>query len=218
MGSTDHSLLMSCAPDVHHFLVVGSTNSTLDLEALATDIKCNVISENPELQVKNTFLTYEFGDPPLERLPRSYSDTDLHRLSNDNLDPLFANSDVIGLDSKHSGTSSSVSKSEVSSSSGNTVTEIRVGTQVVQAQKGNGSVSQGTGVMRLSDYNNLPVDERGVRLSAASHIHGDDQRRPKCRKCAFHMDNIKPGKMCKNGALCDFCHGQHKRPFKHLVK
>jgi len=221
MGSTDHSLLMSCSPDVHHFLVVGPTNSTLDLEALATNIRYMKISE--QLEIKNTFLTLnESSGMQAEGRQRSSSDTDLHRLSNDLGDPVFGNDNVSGPSSKitsNSGTSTSLSisamNSEVSEPSGGSVSQVRLGTHAVLGQDGR-FVTQGTSVIHFSDFSKLPIDASGIRLSAASVVHEDEGRGPNCRKCAFFSKvPIKSAKMCKSGALCDFCHGSHKRPFIH---
>jgi len=55
LGSTNHSLLLSCALDAKHFLVLNATNSTVDeMKAAAA---CNKAAEAVEkLEVKNTLL------------------------------------------------------------------------------------------------------------------------------------------------------------------
>lgn len=62
----------------------------------------------------------------------------------------------------------------------------------------------------LSDYERLPTDALGRKLSFGSLLHGS--REGKCRVCAFSThSSLTRGRVCKNGALCDFCHVGHKR-------
>jgi len=223
--------LMCSAQDASHFLVVNSSNSTVNLKTLAVGGKAVEASDNPKMQIKNTFINVEVetekepSDQMRGGIPRSYSDTDIRRLAvelemeedRSVPQPLFANDDMLDLSSNHSSaltsksrTSSFLAKSEVSSLSGGSVNEVRVGTQPVITEDGR-QLSEATQVVQLTDYNNLPVNEFGVRLPAASVNH-QPGRRSRCRKCAFYNTfSIKKGKSCKNGALCDFCHETHDR-------
>jgi len=161
-------------------------------------------------------------------VPRSYSDSDIQKLAieldiNEDRNigvPVFSKDDMLDLSSNHSSTlshltsksraSSFLAKSEVSSISGGSVHQVRLGTQPCLDEEGN-QVSKATTEFRLSEYNELPVNEFGVRLSAASSQH-QPGKRSRCRKCAFYNTfSMKRGKVCKNGALCDFCHDSHDR-------
>lgn len=228
LGRPDHSLLMSS--DATHFVVVNAINSTLDMKAIA---KCDKVAQRaePAMEIKNTFLEYkdETDDGAGVRgIPRSYSDSDIQKLAfeldlNEDRNvgmPVFSKDDMLDLSSNHSSTlshltsksraSSFLAKSEVSSISGGSVHQVRLGTQPCLDEEGN-QVSKATTEFRLSEYNELPVNEFGVRLSAASSQH-QPGKRSRCRKCAFYNTfSIKRGKVCKNGALCDFCHDSHDR-------
>lgn len=214
VGSTHHSLLMACAIDAKHFSVVDCSNSTLDLKAQA---QCKVVteaSESPKMEIKNTFIDLQ-SQVETEALhwmregrPRSNSETDIQKLAslnaNDEMSEVSSN-----VTSKSRASSFSL-KSEVSSMSGGSVTEVRLGTQAVMSEDGT-LTSESTDVIHAADYYKLPVDDFGVRLSAASVYH-QRGRKKQCRKCAFHnIASFQKGKLCRYGALCDFCHGPHQR-------
>lgn len=230
VGSTHNSLLISGSLDAKNFLVVDPTNSSVDSKALGQRDNFIEIAETAEgprnkmqVEVKNTFITVE---PQCEKeevgIPRSYSDSDIQRLvaaqemmeAEMRYKPPFAQGDLashhtssLSSESK-SNISSLWSKSEASSLSGDSVTQVRVGTQVIQTEDGH-KKTNGTALIKLTEFNALHVNEAGVRLPAASVIHKHG-RRPTCRKCAFYnpMGKTKES-VCKNGALCDFCHGPH---------
>jgi len=226
VGSTDHSLLMSCSENSSHFVVINSLNSTLNLKALADSNRASETSEVPKMEIKNTFINVEVKeekearDEMLAGIPRSYSDTDMKRLAMalemeeaqhfPQSKPIF-DTDVLDLSSNHSSTLTSKSRaSYVSSMSGGSITGIRVGTTPVINEEGK-LTSKSSNQINLSDYANLPVNEAGTRLTAASVNH-QPGRRSKCHKCAFYNTfSFKKGKVCKNGALCDFCHETHDR-------
>jgi len=226
IGSTDHSLLMSSAQDSSHFLVINSTNSTVDLKARADGATVSATCEIPKMEIKNTFITYEESkNEKLAGIPRSYSDTDMRKLAMaiemeadypfPTGKPILGTDDVLDLSSNHSSTvgSTLTSKSRasyVSSMSGGSITGIRVGTTIGMDNQGQ-LTSKGSDQIVLSDYAKLPVNAQGIRISAASANH-QPGRRSKCHKCAFYNTfSFKKGKVCKNGALCDFCHETHDR-------
>jgi len=227
VGSTDHSLLMSSAQDASHFFVINSVNSTVNFKAVAD---CNGAAESAEnkVQIKNTFLDVETEAEKEARaqmsIPRSYSDTDIRKLAIERemeeegavSTSIFADGDRLDLSSNRSSTltsksgSSFAAKSQVSSMSGGSIAGVRVGTQFVIDEDGQ-QTSLSTKAIQLTDYSELPVNESGVRISAASVTH-QPGRKSKCRKCAFYNTfSMKKGKICKNGALCDFCHETHDR-------
>lgn len=227
MGSTDHSLLMCCAEDSSHFLVINASNSTLNLKAVADCNRDPETSKIPKMEIKNTFINVELTEEKAAPgIPRSYSDTDIHRLAVElemeeavtfpTGPGIFSNDDMLDLSSNRSSNltsksraSSFLAKSDVSSVSGGSIAQVRVGTQSV-VEDGQ-QLSKSSNVMQLSEYSKLPVNELGMRLPAASITH-QPGRKSKCRKCAFYNTfSLKKGKMCKNGALCDFCHDTHDR-------
>jgi hypothetical protein len=189
-------------------------------------------AEIPKIEIKNTFIDVEIEAEKKARaemlggIPRSYSDSDIHRLAVE-LEmeeartvpkSIFAQDDVMDLSSIGSGSqltsksraSSFLAKSEVSSLSGGSITKVRVGTESFIDEEGLMS-SKGSNLIQLSEYGKLPVNELGMRLPAASVTH-QPGRRSKCRKCAFYNTfSLKKGRVCKNGALCDFCHETHDR-------
>lgn len=229
VGSTDHSVLMSCTQDSKYFFIVNSSNSTVSVKAV--NEKAAEISSIPKMEIKNTFINVEVEeekearDQTLRGIPRSYSDTDIHKLAVElemeqpHTAPtsMFASDDMLDLSSNHSSTltsrsrvSSILAKSEVSSKSGGSIGHVRVGKQSVINEDGN-QTSNSDNLISLSEYSQLPVNEYGVRLSEASIMHKPG-RRSTCRKCAFYNTfSFKKGKVCKNGALCDFCHETHDR-------
>lgn len=227
VGSTKHSLLMSCAPDAKHFVVANSENSTIDFETVAAQQMAAEASEAPKMTIKNTFVEVKLEDDKerCQPIPRSYSDSDLQKLAMElemgeaqfSQQPIFANDDMLDLSSNRSSAltsksraSSLFAKSEISSMSGGSIIGIRMGTEFTTDKEGN-QESNGTKEISLNSYASLPVNELGVRLSAASVSHTSG-RRSKCRKCAFYNTfSMKKGKICKNGALCDFCHEGHDR-------
>lgn len=228
VGSTDHALLVSYEPNPTSLLVVNSTNSTMDLKGLAAAKKPD--DSDVKMNIKNTFIEMEVGkeavDEQMKGVPRSYSDSDLQRLavelelddlqpvgkplfSQDELD-LTSNATSKTRNTLSSTASSIMAKSILSSESGGSIDRVRVGTQPIVAQDGHqGSIA--TREIKFSQYETLPLNEDGLRTSAATGFHLPG-RKSKCRKCAFHNTfSFKKGKICKNGALCDFCHGSHER-------
>lgn len=231
LGRTDHALLMSCGQDSNYFFVVDSSNSTVDVKVVNERDEATKTSEIPKMEIKNTFINVELEadtdarDHSPRGIPRSYSDTDIQKLAveleleDPRIPPrsIFANDDMLDLSSNHSSTltsksraSSYFARSDMSSISGGSITQVRVGTQAVVDEDGNQAFN-GSNEVKFTDYSKLPVNEYGVRLSAASVMH-QPGRRSKCRKCAFYNTfSIKKGKICKNGALCGFCHDAHDR-------
>lgn len=226
VGSTNHALLVSCDQNAKSLLVINATNSTVDLTAVAHK---KVADSEVKMEIKNTFIEMETPkeiDEQPRGIPRSYSDSDIRQLAVEldmeevrtNGIPLFA-SDDLDLSSNatsrtrrtNSSTVSSIlAQSEVSSISGGSIGQVRVGTQPVVAEDGH-QTSTATREIKLSEYEQLPMNGNGMRLPAASSTH-QPGRKSKCRKCAFYNTfSIKKGKICKNGALCDFCHDSHDR-------
>lgn len=222
VGSTNHSLLVSYAQDANCFVVVNCSNINVDLKGTAR------LSER-QIESKNTFIVVNDELEKEKRIarnewhggiPQSYSDTDLHRLAVElNMDeicasPAFIRANVNSLtlassESRSDQTSSAV-KSVVSSISAGEISEVRLGTRSYTAEDGR-QKSAGSNQMQWSDFSNLPVNELGVRLSAAS-INHKSGRKSNCCKCMnYTAFSLKKGKVCKNGALCDFCHGPHDR-------
>lgn len=233
VGSTNHSLLMAGAQDSSYFFMVDSLNSTVDLNAVTEWKTADAEKiEGPKVEFKNTFVTVKIcpeesskeGSNDLRGgMVRSYSDTDIQKLvveldmaeEKTNQTSIFATDDMIS--SGQSGTSYSNSlQSEVSSLSGGSVSQVRIGTQTVSTEDGRPMPSP-TNQVHFSEYMKLPVNEIGDRLPAASVSH-QNGRRTQCRKCAFYNTfSHTRGKSCKNGALCDFCHESHYR-FIHRRK
>jgi len=230
VGSTNHALLVSYDPNSASLLVVNSTNSTVDLNGLADCSKGD--DGKIKMQVKNTFIEMEVpadeaDDEKTKGIPRSYSDSDVHRLaleleldegrdveqaltSRDEMDLSSATSRTLSHKTGSSTISSIMAKSAVSSESGGSISQVRVGTQAVVAVDGH-QTSKATSKFKLSEYESLPLNEDGVRLPAASSTHTPG-RKSKCRKCAFYNTfSFKKGKICMKGALCDFCHEGHDR-------
>lgn len=228
LGSTSHCLLMSCGPESKQFLAVNPSNSTVP------ELK----NDPSQVEIKNTFIEIKAPNSPKQegdgegssgpKIHRSYSDSDLSRLAKEYEDPevgsrgLFDDEESLRLvpsstGSSKSQTTSSVfsGKSDHSSLSNGSISEVRVGTEVVIDQDGQAR-SRSSSQMHFSEYSKLPLNELGNRLSAASATHLPGRRFAKCRKCAFHNAvSFKKGKACKNGALCDFCHEAHER-FIHV--
>jgi len=230
VGSTNHALLVSYEPNPTSLLVVNSTNSTVDLKVLAAAKKPD--DSDVKMNIKNTFIEMEVGkeadDEQMKGVPRSYSDSDIQRLavelelddpqprivgkplfSQDELD-LTSNATSKTRNTLSSTASSIMAKSILSSESGGSIDRVRVGTQPIVAEDGHqGSIA--TREIKFSHYETLPLNEDGLRTSAATDFHLPG-RKSKCRKCAFYNTfSFKKGKICKNGALCDFCHGSHDR-------
>lgn len=232
VGSTDHALLVSDHPNSSILLVVNSTNSTLNAKTMAKFIPV----EDTPMKIKNTFIEIDVeaqankaDGVEKKGIQRSYSDSDLQRLaveleyddernvqmpvfSQDDLDLSSNTTSKTGKSRRtsSSNTSSLMRKSVASSESGGSISGVRVGTEPV-ATEGGLQTTIPTGEIKLSEYERLPLDQNGHRLSAASSIH-QPGRKSKCRKCAYHnIFSIKKGRMCKNGALCDFCHDGHDR-------
>jgi len=65
------------------------------------------------------------------------------------------------------------------------------------------------GFFRLSDFMALPKDSNGHRCSFGSLDHVVANNTKACVQCVFHR---KVGSVCRNGALCLFCHAEHSRP------
>ena len=115
-------------------------------------------------------------------------------------------------------------ESELSSTSASSVEQVRVGTHPYLDSRGI-LYTKGSDVMKLTDYMNLPVDDNGVKLTAASARHLNikpNTKGPKrwisCRRCIwYNAFAIRKQRLCKHGALCDFCHGQHDR-FIHFQR
>eukprot|EP00746_Dinoflagellata_sp_MGD_P160629 gnl/MRDRNA2_/MRDRNA2_87476_c0_seq1.p1 gnl/MRDRNA2_/MRDRNA2_87476_c0~~gnl/MRDRNA2_/MRDRNA2_87476_c0_seq1.p1 ORF type:complete len:421 (+),score=74.95 gnl/MRDRNA2_/MRDRNA2_87476_c0_seq1:96-1358(+) len=224
LGSTSHCLLMSCNQDSKHFFAVNPLNSTVP--ALKIDPK----AAQETVEIKNTFIEIKAPNAKLEEgdgegsIQRSYSDSDIHRLAKEYDEQEVGSrglfDDVVMADtstnsSKSQTTTSCSAKSEHSSLSNGSISEVRVGTEVVIDVDGQPR-SKSSSVMRFSEYSQLPFNDFGNRLSAASATHLPGRRFAKCRKCAFHnAASLKKGKSCKNGALCDFCHESHER-FIHV--
>lgn len=231
VGSTDQSILMSCAADAKRFLVVDPTNSTIDLKAVNTFNRTATTCTVAKVQIKNTFveaLSAENNeDVKSQGIPRSYSDTDLCRLESLEMNELRAfPPSLSGLEDKLTVTDSSESnetscessmpKSEASSLSQGSISCIRIGTKAGYSEDGKFK-SEGTDAIHFSEFVNLPVNEHGVRLSAATMDHRPG-RRSGCHKCAYAtMAAERRGKTCRHGALCDFCHESHPR-FIHRIK
>merc|ERR1712222_90338 len=69
----------------------------------------------------------------------------------------------------------------------------------------NGSGSLPRSCIRLSDYSSLPISEKGERMSYGSLAH--TVKEENCKVCVFKRKN---GVACRHGALCFFCHAEHK--------
>jgi len=237
-GSSEQAVLMLASTDANLFYVSCPPNSTVDMKAVVLGAKKEEIASKPEyskpeVKIQNTFITIvsEAQKEAREELvgggmQRSYSDSDIRKLAIElELEearhpprPLFADDEILDTSSNRSSTLTSKSRqstisflrSEVSSMSGGSVTDVRVGTRPVV--DGDGKLnSRASDYVQLTEYSKLPVNEYGVRLPLASVEH-QPGRRSRCRKCAFfNTFSIKKGKVCKNGALCDFCHETHDR-------
>jgi hypothetical protein len=177
-------------------------------------------------------------------LPRSFSDSDLMRLQaelqteDDGIHSIqkgvpipgmgFFTDDMIsvsgsqGSRGRRSGmtTSTATSKlvsSQASSPSRGSVEEVRIGTGYVIDATSRRGMPTPTRTITFGEFQQLAVNEEGVRLTAASANH-QPGRRSRCRKCAFYnILNGKKDKSCKNGALCDFCHEPHYDRFIHRM-
>lgn len=224
VGTMDQSVLLLDSPDAKYFFALTPPNTSVDQNAFE-DRKPAVPLGTPVVKIQNTFINVQSETTKEPGMPRSFSDTDIRRLAIE-LDleeapcpptGIFASDDMLSLSSGRSSAltsksraSSYFAKSEVSSASAGSITEVRIGTARNMDEAGN-EISISTDVVQLTDYSNLPVNEYGVRLPAAS-INHQPGRRSRCRKCAFYNTfSIKKGKTCKNGALCDFCHESHDR-------
>lgn len=193
MESTSHALLVSYTQD-SNFLVVKCSNSPALLTSLdqcsSTVGTVSETSEQFKTEIKNPFMNAG-QESQKEIHEQMLGGTPESRSETDN-------------------------HSEGSSMSENSTIQIRVGTNTTTNEDGF-LISKGTGLIRLSEYTKLPINDKGVRLSGASATHKPG-RKSRCRKCAFY--NIfarNKGKTCKFGALCDFCHEDHER-FIHRVK
>jgi len=74
-------------------------------------------------------------------------------------------------------------------------------------------IETGKRSVKLSDLTSLPLSENGTRVSMGSlgHVVAGET----CKVCVF---NRKSGQSCRHGALCNFCHAEHKpyiRPQRH---